>query len=175
MQLKEVKVILKSSDEEQFPVDVEIAKCSVLIRDMLENLGVDEGKEEVIPIQTVKGSILKMIVDWATHHKDDPPPPPHADVEGEPRSTDMSSWDQQFLQVNQTTLFELIMAANYLDIKPLLDLGCKKVALLIAGRTTQEIRDLFNIENDFTPEEEEQIRRENEWVEERKTGVDDSD
>lgn len=29
----------------------------------------------------------------------------------------------------------------------------------------EEIRTTFNIVNDFTPEEEEQIRKENEWAE----------
>ena len=62
-------------------------------------------------------------------------------------------------------LFEIILAANYLDIKGLLDLGCKTVAKMIEGKTTQQLRDQFSIENDFTPEEEERIRRENEWAE----------
>lgn len=35
---------------------------------------------------------------------------------------------------------------------------------MIKGKTPEEIRKTFNIENDFTPEEEEQIRKENEWV-----------
>jgi S-phase kinase-associated protein 1 len=30
-----------------------------------------------------------------------------------------------------------------------------------------EIRRTFNIKNDFTPEEEEQVRKENEWCDER--------
>lgn len=57
-------------------------------------------------------------------------------------------------------------AANYLDIKPLLDVGCKTVANMIKGKSPEEIRKTFNIQNDFTPEEEDQIRRENEWAEE---------
>jgi len=34
------------------------------------------------------------------------------------------------------------------------DVGCKTVANMIKGKTPEEIRRLFNIVNDFTPEEE---------------------
>ena len=60
-------------------------------------------------------------------------------------------------------LFELIVAANYMDIKSLLDLGCAKVATLIKGKSPEDIRRTFNIVNDFTPEEEARIREENRW------------
>ena len=63
-------------------------------------------------------------------------------------------------------LFELVMAANYLDVKPLLELSCAKVASLIKGKSIQEIRQFFQIENDFSPEEEEQVMQENKWAEE---------
>jgi len=46
------------------------------------------------------------------------------------------------------------LAANYLDIKGLLDLSCAKIASLMKGKTAEEIRKVFNIPNDFTPEEE---------------------
>jgi len=50
-----------------------------------------------------------------------------------------------------------VQAANYLDIKGLLDVTCKTVANMIKGKTPEEIRKTFNIKNDFTPAEEEQV------------------
>ena len=61
-------------------------------------------------------------------------------------------------------LFEIILAANYPDIKALLDVGCKTVANMVKGQSPDAIRKIFNIQNDFTPEEEDRIRRENEWA-----------
>lgn len=45
----------------------------------------------------------------------------------------MSKWDAEYINVDQATLFDLVLAANYLDIKPLMDLGCKAIALQIKG------------------------------------------
>jgi len=50
-----------------------------------------------------------------------------------------------------------VKAANYLDIKGLLDVTCKTVANMIKGKTPEEIRKTFNIKNDFTAAEEEQV------------------
>ena len=65
--------------------------------------------------------------------------------------------------VVQATLFDLILAANYLNIKGLLDLTCQTVADMTKGKTPEEIREIFNIKNDFTKEEDE-IRRGNQWA-----------
>ena len=63
-------------------------------------------------------------------------------------------WYADYINVEKEELFELIKASNYLDIKPLLELACAKVASLIKNKSIEEIRKFFNIENDFTPEEE---------------------
>ena len=38
-------------------------------------------------------------------------------------SDDIDEWDKEFINVDQGTLFEIILAANYMDIQGLLDLG----------------------------------------------------
>ncbi|NP_001161649.1 S-phase kinase associated protein 1-like protein [Saccoglossus kowalevskii] len=157
---------LQSSDGEIFEVDVEIAKQSVTIKTMLEDLGMDEDDDDAIPLPNVNAAILKKVIQWCTHHKDDPPPP-EDEENREKRTDDLSPYDIEFLKVDQGTLFELILAANYLDIKGLLDATCKTVANMIKGKTPEEIRKTFNIKNDFTPAEEEQVRKENSWCEEK--------
>merc|ERR1712025_630076 len=116
---------LQSSDGEIFEVDVEIAKQSVTIKTMLEDLGMDEDEEEAVPLPDVNAAILKKVIHWCTYHKDEPPPP-EDDENKEKRTDDISSWDAEFLKVDQGTLFELILAANYLDIKGLLDVTAKQ-------------------------------------------------
>jgi hypothetical protein len=62
------------------------------------------------------------VLEYCDHHQTDPLPTgdePSAD-ESRKRTTDISEWDQKFISVDQEMLFEIILAANYLDIKPLL-------------------------------------------------------
>ncbi|KAK3104126.1 hypothetical protein FSP39_024624 [Pinctada imbricata] len=157
---------LQSIEGQLFDVDVEIVRQSVTIKTMLEDLGVDDDEEEAVPLPNVNAAILTKVINWCTYHKDDPPPP-EDDENKEKRTDDIGSWDADFLKVDQGTLFELILAANYLDIKGLLDVTCKTVANMIKGKSPEEIRKTFNIKNDFTPAEEEQVRKENEWCEEK--------
>jgi S-phase kinase-associated protein 1 len=76
---------------------------------------------------------------------------------------DLKSFDTEFIKQDHPTLFEIILAANYLDIKELLDLSCHKVADIITPYTPEQVRVMFNIDNDFTPEEA-KVREENKWA-----------
>ena len=44
-------------------------------------------------------------------------------------------WDASFVTVDDEVLFNLILAANYLDIKALLDLTCKKVPQILRSHS----------------------------------------
>jgi hypothetical protein len=53
--------------------------------------------------------------------------------------------------MNQSALFELIITSNALCFKEALDITCLCVANMIKGKSPEEIRQTFNIKNDFTP------------------------
>ncbi|XP_044970863.1 SKP1-like protein 1 [Hordeum vulgare subsp. vulgare] len=166
----EKKITLKSSDGEEFDVDKTVAMESVTLRHMIE----DECADNAIPLPNVNSKILSRVIEYCKQHVQARPKPADSAAADASSSSspaaapaptvDMKNWDAEFIKVDQATLYDLILAANYLDIKGLLDLTCQTVADMIKGKTPEEIRKTFNIENDFTPEEEAEIRKENQWA-----------
>ncbi|XP_034474822.1 S-phase kinase-associated protein 1-like [Drosophila innubila] len=153
---------LQSSDDEIFVTDIQVATCSGTIKSMLESC---VAEDEAVPLPNVNSAILRKVLEWAEYHKSDLKQSTNED-DDDTRTDDITPWDQKFLQVDQGTLFELTMAANYLNIQGLLKVACKTVANMIKGKTPEDIRQTFNIKNDFTLAEEELVRMENEWHEE---------
>ena len=58
------------------------------------------------------------VLEYCEHHRGEPLPT--VDDENREQMTDIGEWDQKFIAVDQEMLFEIILAANYLDIEPLL-------------------------------------------------------
>ncbi|KAJ3028433.1 UNVERIFIED_CONTAM: hypothetical protein HDU68_001659 [Siphonaria sp. JEL0065] len=153
-------VKLTSSDGQEFTIASEIANQSILIKGMLEDVG--ELEDQAIPLPNVTGKTLERVINYCISHKDDPP----ADPEAKPKpSEDIDEKDKEFMAaLDRSEKFEIILAANYLDIKSLLDLGCKTIANMIKGKSTEEVMEALGIEDSgFTPEEIEQIKRDNDW------------
>ena len=164
------RINLRSNDNMDFTMSVELAKISETLKTMLDDLGIDTESDEAsepIPLPNVNGATLKKVVEWCEHHKADYKEFADEDESTRPRLDDIPDWDVSFFNIDQAEIFEIILAANYLDIKGLLNIGCKSVAKMMEGKSPEQIRQTFNIKNDFTPEEEEQIRKENEWCNER--------
>lgn len=162
---------LKSADGAILETDVEVAKCSGTIKDMLENGMIVEDEDEEVPLPNVKSSVLRKVWEWAEHHKDDKP----KDEDNRPKDDNnkkkedtISEWDAEFLNVDHSTLFDLILAANYLNIKGLLEVTTKNLASMMKGKSAEAIRNIFNIKNDFTEAEKEEMAKEIEWCEEKK-------
>ncbi|KAL9244848.1 hypothetical protein vseg_018569 [Gypsophila vaccaria] len=163
------KILLKSSDGEDFEVDEVVALESQTIKHMIE----DDCADSAIPLPNVTGKILSKVIEYCKKHVEASEKNKKSSSDSTTTTTtttsvvtddELKSWDSEFVTVDQNTLFDLILAANYLNIKSLLDLTCQTVADMIKGKTPEEIRKTFNIKNDFTPEEEEEVRRENQWA-----------
>lgn len=58
----------------------------------------------------------------------------------------------------------VIQGCNYLNIEPLIEVLVGEISNRMKEcKTPEEIREKFNIANDFTAEEEKEIREENDW------------
>lgn len=74
----------------------------------------------------------------------------HTSAEGRTMSTaELTARDNQFVRVSPRQLCELATAAYYLDIRNLVDLTCRAIADIISGKTAEQIRTTFHIENDL--------------------------
>ena len=71
---------------------------------------------------TLNVTLTTQVLEYCEHHKGEPLPTPDSEPQDETRkrTTDISEWDQNFIATDEEMLFEIILAANYLDIKPLL-------------------------------------------------------
>jgi len=142
-------VLIKSKDEEVFKIKRSIAMALLTVKNIFEDLDSDE----IIPLPLVDSKTLTKVIEYATFR-------------AKTEQQDIKDWERNYLNLSDDDLFQLILAANYLDIKPLLDITCMKIANQIKGKTPEQIRTRFNIKNDFTPEEEAEIQKENAWCQE---------
>lgn len=130
------KIQLQSSEGELFEIDAEIMECSGTLSGTI-----DMAEGTVVPLPSVNSTILRKVLDWAINYQKLP-------IAGdEDHTSTVSQFYKEFFNVGQSTLFEIILAANYLDMKCLLDVACMAVGKLIKGKTPGEIRQLFNITN----------------------------
>jgi len=140
---------LKTCDGKEFVLDETIAVRSQTIKNMVE----DDCASNVIPLPNVHSKTMTKVIEyWKKHSEEDV-------------SKDMLlEFDKAFVKVHHSILHALILAANFLNDKEILDMMCQEIADRIKGKTPEEIRKEFDIKNDFTPEEEEEIRKENAWA-----------
>lgn len=72
--------------------------------------------DDTIPLPMVHGSVLAKVLEYCKHHADDEPEPmkdnnelEEPDAEPTPVNEERKEWDKQFLDVDQSTRFSIIM------------------------------------------------------------------
>lgn len=166
-------VFVVSKEGDKFRVAVGVISLSGLVKVALGEEGTcaespdDDDDAPEMPLPNVSSKILSKTLEFLNHHASEP----MAEMEKPLQSIIMSEVVQPFYAqyvdgLDMDTLYELVLAANYMDIVPLLELTCAKIASMIKGKTPAQIRELFNIKNEFTPEEEAAINAEHQWCDE---------
>ena len=70
----------------------------------------------------------------------------------------ITKWNNRFFDIPDDILFQIIEASCFLDIDSLFEISCNEVANIIKRcNTPNNVRKRFNIKDDITPEEQEEI------------------
>ncbi|CAH8308324.1 unnamed protein product [Eruca vesicaria subsp. sativa] len=161
------KFVLKSSDNVSFEVEEAVVRQCKMLFPMVQDCA-----GRVCPIKNVTGEILEKVVEYCKKHVVVVHGGDSSSSSNSSSGDDLKKWDAEFIsKMDLSTVHDLIKAVDYLDIKGLFDLTCQRFADEIrACKGPEEMREKFNIENDFTAEEEGEIRRKNAWAFDEREG-----
>ena len=129
-----------------------------------------------VKIPSIKAEVLKKVIEYCAYARKKP----LKKIEIPLKSADMDEnvsdkWYSQFTKDNNAILYELVCAADFLEIIPLAEISCaaiaakvkgNKRAIINIGKTPEEIRNIFHIEKGFTAEEEKQMLNDYHWEDE---------
>ena len=150
-----LKVKLQGADGRIFKVDYEVARKFAPIEAVLHT----HDLQTPIFVGKMSSRVLKRVIRWARYHLDDE----LVELSEEHRFTELCPRDAAFLNVNPSKLFELLIAASYFEMQDLILTTSKAIANKIAAQTVEQIRETFEIENDFTANEERRVQEKNAW------------
>lgn len=167
-------ITLKTADGEIFEVEEAVAMEFATVKSFFEDDAISATTP--MPLPNVTGSALSRVITYCRRSLEIrskmPPAPAAADAVGEGDSEaekaakeERKDFEAEFLKdESNEDVKELILAANYLNIKELLDFLCRSVAVRIQNKSVEYVRKFFAIEGDYTPEEEARMREENAWA-----------
>lgn len=146
-------VTLLTRDNVEVPIYVEDVQCSGTIMNIL----VDMTDVDQIPVE-VDSDILDIVIDYCQYHSKNI----DYNINNDPYEY---GYDSELIDnIDIDTIFDLINAANYLEIDNLLDLTTKGLATYIEGKTTEKLREMLKVENDYTPAEEAALREKYKFI-----------
>ncbi|XP_066374294.1 SKP1-like protein 1 [Miscanthus floridulus] len=161
----EKTIVLVSSDNSaRFEVREAAALLSQTVRRMIDEAGADASGDG-ITLPDVDAKTLAKVLEYCNKHA--PASSSSSAAEAAPPAEgeeDLERFDREFVRVDMGTLYSLVTAASYLKIEGLLNLTCQTIADMIKGKTPEQIRKTLGITSEFTPEEEDEVRRENAWA-----------
>ena len=144
-----------------FTVDIQVAKMSKIVENTIDE---DDGEDHEIQLPNVKSAVLAKVIEYCEYYQTNEMTPITTPLKSSKLEDMVQPFYTDFCKVDKNMLCELVTAANFMDIKPLLDLTCLAVSIMIKGKPADELRAMFNLSSEFSPEEEAAVREENKWA-----------
>jgi S-phase kinase-associated protein 1 len=171
-----IKITLKTSDGEVFEVEEAVAMEFVTVKSFFEDDAVSQSTP--MPLPNVSSFALSRVIVYCRRILEIraklPTVSTASDAEaGEEElkeaekkvKEERKAFEAEFLKEESNEgIKELILAANYLDIKEMLEFLNQSVANRIQNKSVEYVRNFFGIENDFSAEEEAKLREEFAWA-----------
>ena len=154
------EITIVTNDSISHTVEKKIISMSKTIKTIMEG----DKNADKIDFDKINSPILKLIIDYCTYHYDNP----SKQIE-KPLRDDFEkivcSWDSNFLKpLSNELLFEMINIADYLNITDLFELLCAKVASLLKGKSSEEMREILDIKSDLDSTDVESAHKKNKML-----------
>lgn len=114
----------------------------------------EENERREIPLINVSSDILEKVIAFCKHFQTEPMTAIEIPLKSNKLEDLVQTWYSEYVKLPKQTLFDLVAAANYMDIKPLLDLTCLAVSILIKGKSAEELREMFHLTTELNLEEQ---------------------
>ncbi|KAI3933675.1 hypothetical protein MKW92_047599 [Papaver armeniacum] len=136
-------VLLKSSEGVSHLVSQNAIGISHTIKHAIEGIGSDDG----IPLPNVRAEVLEKVIEYCD------------------RCVQQQNWPAEYAKSNKALLFEILLAADYLNIASLQNLMCQAISSLVMGnKSGEELRNALNIQGNLDADEEAHLRNISTWL-----------
>ncbi|KAF4654596.1 suppressor of kinetochore protein mutant [Perkinsus olseni] len=163
---------LRSKDGELVQISAEAAKQCDMLSNYLDGSSGENSEE--FPVPGVNSRELKNIVEYLEYHNENGA----AGQINKPlrrgavlTENGVCKWDAEFVNKDvETEVFDLMLAANYMLVRPLVLLCCAKIASWVSKKTPDDIIKYLGLpEGGLTTEQQiEQLRKASPWCSDAK-------
>lgn len=112
-------------------------KQSKLLNNLKEDL--PEGNQSIFSFHNIKYDIAKKIVDFLEYYNKNKPKETNRVVAIYDFEREMSNFDKEYTNIDINTIIDLIHAANFFEIKSLIELLTTKLDSLMMRKNPEEI------------------------------------
>ena len=136
---------IRTQDDQEVEVQSEDLAISNLIKMLTESVEKEDELFEEIPLFNVPHRIFLKVLAFTRHYHKDPMKTIQKPLKD--NHLPVQKWYADFVSVeSRDSLYELLEAASYMDIEPLQDLLCARIASLIKGTECDELKKIFGLD-----------------------------